>query len=174
MKRIYRLIILMLGIPLIVSGGPPQSTDPITESNIRLIRGLWGAPLSADSIANYEDFIAEDIQIHGPHGEERSGLETIKAIDTVFITAFQELSTEVQDIFGSADRVVVYWKWRAVHVGAYEGIPASGKTVTLSGMVMYRIDDKGEISEVWAGWDNLGLCQQIANVTIEPLSLGEN
>ncbi|MDP1834416.1 MAG: ester cyclase [Chlamydiales bacterium] len=163
MKIICRLLTLIL-----VTGVKALPAYTIMEDNIDLVRRLWDSPLTLESVTHYDDFTAEDIQIHGPQGEERQGLEAIKAIDSLFATAFKEISVEIQDIFGAEDRVIVYWRWRGAHVGMYKDIPASDKTITLIGMVMYRFDTTGKIAEVWASWDELSLYKQIAKVTIEP------
>ena len=40
------------------------------------------------------------------------------------------------------------------------GIPATGKPVTVEGVVMHRIED-GQIHESWDIIDNLGMLQQL-------------
>ncbi|MDP1834904.1 MAG: ester cyclase [Chlamydiales bacterium] len=160
MKVAYSLFILLLGLPLFASAD--------TDSNVRLIRNIWEVPLSEESVANYENSIAQDVKVHGPHGQEHSGLESVKEFDATFATAFQEINTEIKEILGFDDRVVVCWKWHAAHIGEYEGIPATGNTITIDGIAMFRFDNAGKIVEIWTGWDNLNLCRQIATVTIVP------
>jgi predicted ester cyclase len=49
---------------------------------------------------------------------------------------------------------------RGTHHGAFQGIPPTGKPVTLTGISIWRVDG-GKIVESWHELDTLGLMQQL-------------
>jgi steroid delta-isomerase-like uncharacterized protein len=74
--------------------------------------------------------------------------------------AFPDINIKVEDAFGARDRVVVRWSAVMTHRGDDLGIPATGKSVRISGMSIARIVDK-KIVEGWDSWDQLGMLKQI-------------
>jgi predicted ester cyclase len=61
------------------------------------------------------------------------------------------------------DKVVTRWTVRGTHRGELMGIPPSGKTITVTGIVIDHIVG-GKIAETWTSHDTLGLLQQIGAV----------
>ena len=82
--------------------------------------------------------------------------------------AFPDINIKVEDAFGARDRVVVRWSAVMTHRGDDLGIPATGKSVRISGMSIARIVDK-KIVEGWDNWDQLGMLKQIG-VYVSPQS----
>lgn len=64
-----------------------------------------------------------------------------------------------------ADERYVHARWcmSVTHCGEFAGIPATGRRVTVEGMVLYRIDE-GLIAETWLQLDQLSLLVQIGAV----------
>ncbi|MCL4863394.1 MAG: ester cyclase [Caldilineaceae bacterium] len=50
-----------------------------------------------------------------------------------------------------------------VNEGEFAGIPATGKSVTITGINIHRVAD-GQIQEGWLNWDALGFLQQVGAV----------
>jgi predicted ester cyclase len=59
------------------------------------------------------------------------------------------------------DKVVVTWRWSAVHTGDYPGFPATGKLIPTSGATVYYFDDRGRITGHWQVTDKLSVYQQL-------------
>ena len=55
------------------------------------------------------------------------------------------------------------WTATGTHDGDALGVPASGKTTTVTGIGIDRFED-GKIVEVWGNWDTLGMLQQIGAI----------
>ena len=63
------------------------------------------------------------------------------------------------------DRVVVRWRYSGTQRAPLEGIPATGKHVSGSGITIHRFaGDKNQ--EEFTDWDALGLMQQLGVVTM--------
>jgi predicted ester cyclase len=58
------------------------------------------------------------------------------------------------------DLVAFTWEFRGVHNGAFAGVPATGRTVTLPGINVERLAG-GKIVEHWSQFDLAGLMRQL-------------
>src|SRR6516164_5523150 len=74
--------------------------------------------------------------------------------------AFSEFHVEVHDTIAEGDRVCLRWSCTCKHTGDALGIPATQKTVHVTGMSIIRIAD-GRMVEGWQNWDMLGMMEQI-------------
>ena len=52
------------------------------------------------------------------------------------------------------------WTARGTHTGEYRGMPPTGKSFEVTGIIIHRFED-GMIVEVWENWDTLGLVKQL-------------
>jgi steroid delta-isomerase-like uncharacterized protein len=77
--------------------------------------------------------------------------------------AFPDERTTFEDQVSEGDRVVSRMTSTAMHLGTFQGIPATGKRITVRGMWIDRIAD-GRIIERWGLLDTLGLLQQLGAV----------
>lgn len=75
-------------------------------------------------------------------------------------TAFPDWSVHIEDIAAQDDIVAVRWSGEVTHQGVFNGIPATGKRISVCGINMYYIED-GKISREWEQMDSLGLLQQL-------------
>jgi steroid delta-isomerase-like uncharacterized protein len=69
----------------------------------------------------------------------------------------------VEEIFSTGDRVVVRWTGTGTHVGEMNGIPPTGRTISVDAISIHRMAG-GRIAETWEVWDTLGFLQQLGVV----------
>jgi len=77
-----------------------------------------------------------------------------------FQDAFPDGRNTSEELLAEGDKVVQRWTFRGTHQGAFQGIPPTGRPVTLTGISIRRVDD-GTIVESWHELDTLGLLQQL-------------
>jgi steroid delta-isomerase-like uncharacterized protein len=70
---------------------------------------------------------------------------------------------EIHDQIAQGDLVVTRLTWRGVHSGDLAGVPATGRSIELRGINMFRVQG-GRAVEQWAELDMLGLLQQIGAI----------
>ena len=93
--------------------------------------------------------------IHGPEGA--------KQYVTLLREAFPDLQFTVEDQIAEGDRVVTRWTFRGTHKGQFQGMPPTGKQVTMNGSTTFRIANS-KIVEGWNNPDLLGMLQQLGAV----------
>jgi len=70
---------------------------------------------------------------------------------------------EIHDQIAQGDLVANRITWRGVHSGSLAGVPATGRSIELRGINMFRVNG-GRVVEQWAQLDMLGLLQQIGAI----------
>ena len=77
-----------------------------------------------------------------------------------FRLAFPNIRIASDDEMGVGDKVIVRWTLSGTHEGEFQGIPATGNDVAVSGITIMRVAG-GKIAEYWLEVDNLGMMQQL-------------
>jgi steroid delta-isomerase-like uncharacterized protein len=92
-----------------------------------------------------------------------AGLAALKQVFAGFRAAFPDITETIEDILAEGDRVVSRITVRGTHRGDLMGIPATGRSVAVTGIVLDRIAG-GKIAEEWNQSDMLGLLRQLGAI----------
>ena len=109
----------------------------MSEANKALVRRHLKAINSKDLdgfAANY----ADDVAYHGAGGMEATGPEAITGFLNMFLAAFPDLTNIVDDIVAEGDMVAFRTTGGGTHTGDLQGIPPTGKSVTVSAINLSR------------------------------------
>jgi steroid delta-isomerase-like uncharacterized protein len=129
-----------------------------TETNKAIVRRYFDQVLNEQQHDLAEEFLAETIELHGT--DLAPGLEVVKQWLTMFAAAFPDGHYTVEDVVAEADRVVARTTFNGTHKAEMQGIPATGKAVSVPSITIFRLDN-GKIAEGWLINDNLGMMQQL-------------
>jgi steroid delta-isomerase-like uncharacterized protein len=91
------------------------------------------------------------------------GPEGFKQVVGMFTESFPDMRIRLLDVIGEGDNVVTRGEWTGTHKGPFMGVPATGKSVTVKYIDIWRIDN-GKAVENWVQMDFLGLMQQLGVV----------
>lgn len=124
--------------------------------------------LNTGDIDGFGDLLADDFVEH----EETPALAPTKAgVKDFFRTqraAFPDMLFDAQDVIASGDKVVVRARYTGTHQGEFMGIPATGKSVDLQLIDIFRLGSDGLVREHWGVFDALSMMQQLGVVTAGP------
>jgi steroid delta-isomerase-like uncharacterized protein len=135
----------------------------MSEENKAAARKVFEA-FSTGDVDSLDDVVAADAVDHDTQNPRASeGLEGLKKQIAMYREAFPDLRITVEDQIAEGDMVVTRWTGTGTHQGDGLGVPASGKSTTVTGIGIDRFEG-GMIVEVWGNWDTLGLLQQIGAV----------
>jgi len=132
-----------------------------TESNKAAIRRWVEEGWNKGNLAVVDEIYATDVVHHDPNSPiPLTSSEALKEYVIAFRSAFPDLRLTIEDLLAEGDKVL----WRAnsqgTHLGPLGSIPATGKTATVTAMVLFRFaNDK--VVEAWVNVDIMGLMQQI-------------
>ena len=106
-----------------------------------------------------DELIATNLVLRNPPAVIRS-LEEYKTGMARFHAAFPDARYTVEDQIAEGDKVVVRWTLRATQSTKYQGHPPNGKTMTVTGISIFRLAD-GKIQEITVNMDRLGQMEQL-------------
>jgi predicted ester cyclase len=109
-----------------------------------------------------DEYFGPGYVFHGSQGDlNRDGF--VDNFVSAMFAAFPDTNMTIDDTVAEGDRVVSRFTVRGTHRGEFEGIAPTGKQVTLSGIVLSRIEG-GRVVEDWEELNMLGLMQQIGAI----------
>jgi len=129
-----------------------------TATHKAIVRRYIEQVLNEQRLDLTEEFLAENIELHG--SGIPPGLEVVEQWLAAFATAFPDGYTTIEDIVAEEDKVAARTTFDGTHHAELQGIPATGKTVSMPGMAIFRLDN-GKITEGWLVNDNLSMMQQL-------------
>jgi len=106
-----------------------------------------------------DELIAPNVTLRNPPAVLHS-LDEYKKGMAAFHSAFPDLHFAVEEVVAERDEVLVRWSLRGTNLADYQGRPATGKTVSVTGMSLFRLAD-GKIQEITVNMDRLGLMEQL-------------
>ena len=109
-----------------------------------------------------DDLFAPTHEYHDPSSPwVGSGPGGMKQLTSTYYTAFADAHWGVDEMIAGDDgTVVTRWTARGTHTAELQGLPATGRRVTVQGIWIHRVRD-GKIQESWNVWDTLGMLQQL-------------
>ncbi|QNI32652.1 ester cyclase [Alloacidobacterium dinghuense] len=96
---------------------------------------------------------------------QRQGREGLKEIIGSMRAAFPDIHWVLEEMVAEGDTVVSRFIWTGTHRGEFLGIPATGKAVSVKGVVIDRIE-AGMMAESRILMDSLSLMQQLGVVPV--------
>jgi steroid delta-isomerase-like uncharacterized protein len=101
---------------------------------------------------NYQAFVS------GANGPLNA--DAWEAFLSAFITGFPDARISVDASVAEQEIVASRWTLTGTHLGEFQGVPPTGRKVTMAGIDFSRIVG-GKIAEHWAQFDAIGVMQQI-------------
>lgn len=107
-----------------------------------------------------DETVSPDITTHGLFGMDPDSREGYRCFFRVIGEALHKMDFSIDAMLAEEDKVAVHFSLSAIHGGELLGVPASGRPVQFSGMVIYRLVE-GLIRETWLYPDHIALQQQL-------------
>jgi steroid delta-isomerase-like uncharacterized protein len=133
-----------------------------TLENKTLVRRFYDG-INAHNINVFDEVCPEGFIDHDAEPNQGKGREGVKAMFRQFFEAFPDMKMEVLAMVAEGDRVAVDAKVTGTHLGAFAGVPATGRTVTVGGFDCVRVKD-GKVVERWGVFDMAKLLTQLGVV----------
>lgn len=117
-----------------------------------------------DPRAAWDTYVTDDFLDHNPPaGPPTNDREALIGIFTTLRQAFPDLTLDVEDSLTDGDKVVIRAMWRGTHQGEFMGLPATGKSIAMESIHIFRVRD-GRLAEHWAAQDTLGMMRQLGAI----------
>jgi steroid delta-isomerase-like uncharacterized protein len=106
------------------------------------------------------DLVAEDFVELDPLPGQRQGREGLQEVLGMMRAAFPDIHWVVEEMVAEEDKVVTRFIWTGTHLGSFLGIPATGKSVSVKGVVVDQLAG-GKMIASRMLMDSLGMMQQL-------------
>jgi len=129
------------------------------EENKSIVLRFFEVGPSRGDLDAANELLAPDFVLHVPL-PCAPGIKGINEVIFACRAAFQDLHVTVEDMVAEGDRVAARFTARGIHMGAFMGLPPTGKPIAMTGMEIFRLEN-GKIAELWGEANLLGLMQQL-------------
>ena len=136
-----------------------EATAELEEMNKEIVKRYWEGKWNERRPEILDELQTQDVVYHGT-SMEMNGIEEYKRVYSSFLSAFHDTQVTFEDLIAEGDKVMSRITFSAVHKGELEGIPPTGKTLTISLFTIFRLVD-GKIVEEWEIIDELGMMMQL-------------
>jgi steroid delta-isomerase-like uncharacterized protein len=106
------------------------------------------------------DHVALDFVELDPLPGQQQGREGLKQVISAFRTAFPDIHWVIEEMVGEGDKVFSRFTWHGTHRGEFFGIPATGRQITVKGMVVDRVVAR-KMAESRILMDGLSMMRQL-------------
>jgi predicted ester cyclase len=127
-----------------------------TSERYMAIARRWFTEGWTGNLAMAEGIFSEDLRTNGVHVGVAGPVGRIRER----LAAFPDLTTSIEDMFVSGDKLAVTLIWRGTHTGPYGGVAATGKPVAVRDTAIWHFRD-GTVTEILTLQDQFGLLKQI-------------
>jgi len=130
------------------------------ENNVEMYVSVWESAFSEKNIelVTSENF-HEDVIVVTASGNV-TGLDDFKAYYANYINGFSDGEFSVINAFAQGDNLVKHWNFKGTHDGEFFGIPATNKTLDLSGTTLVKMKD-GKVLQEEDFYDNYSFMKQL-------------
>jgi steroid delta-isomerase-like uncharacterized protein len=154
-----RLALLLLVVTFAWSA--PGMAKDVEGRNKAVARSFFEDVLDTGKLEDYAKSHAPDFVAHA---EDRlATLEEDMAAAREQRKAMPDMRVKVNHIVAEGDLVSVYWTASGTNTAAGWGIPATGKSVSVHGMTLFRFV-RGLIQEEWSVFNEYSIMKQLGLV----------
>lgn len=134
-----------------------------TEENKAIMRRWLEEATNAQQLEAVDEVFATAFVDHGALPDQPPGPAGIKWFLSMIWSAFPDWRYSIEDMIAEGDKVVARVTVHGTHQGNFLGIPATGTPVTMTEIQIVRVAF-GQIVDMWANVDLLGMLQQLGAV----------
>jgi len=130
------------------------------QENAAVIGRFIEEVINQGNLAAADEIVEENFVELDPLPGQRQGREGLKEVIAMMRTAFPDIHWVADETIAAGEKVVTRFTWTGTHRGPFLGIPATGKHITVKGVVIDRISN-GRMADSRILMDSLGMMQQL-------------
>jgi predicted ester cyclase len=141
-------------------GGEAAGMTTTTHTNEAIALRSLELISNGDSGPAVDEIVHPDAVNHRAPEGAPDGPDSFRNVVRWLHAAFADLSITPLDVITSADKVVARTRFKGLHVGPFQGIPPTNRTIAFEQIHIWRIAD-GLIAEHWACMDEVTALRQM-------------
>ena len=132
----------------------------MSDQNAAIIRHFADEVITRGNIDAASQFAWEDVVEQVPLPGQGPGLDGLKDVIRGMRSAFPDIVFSIEEQVSEGEKVASRFEWTGTHQGDFFGVPATGRSVRVWGVVIDRLE-QGRIKETRIIMDMLGLMMQL-------------
>jgi steroid delta-isomerase-like uncharacterized protein len=141
--------------------GTVQGTQ--TDANKEIVRAFIDGLFTDGDLGAVDTYLARDFINHDPPFGASADREGMRSAAAMLRAGFPDWHSELHQLVAEGDIVVERFTASGTHRAEVMGVAATGRTVSLPGINIFRLRD-GQIVERWGRLDDLGMLRQLGLV----------
>jgi len=162
MKCVNKLPPICLIVLGLVCTGCVSSSTRQLEDNKALVMRTFDETVKRNW-AILDELYTTDYIWHQPGRPEPLTNKESNQFMRTFLAAFPDYNNTIEDMIAEDDKVVTRFTFSGTHKGEYMGIPATGKEIVLTSIMISRIVE-GKIAEEWQEFDGYSFMRQLGAI----------
>ncbi len=155
---------------------PPADTTAadIAAKNKKVVEATIAA-FSTGNEAAIDTLLADNFKNNTPDPSlpfSTEGKEGQKNLTKMYHQMFPDMKITINQVTAEGDMVAIWWTGSGTHTGAMEGMPASGKAISVSGSDLYKLAN-GKVTEGASVFDEAGMLEQMGMMIVPAALAGE-
>ena len=135
-----------------------------TDQNKAIARRIVDESWNKHNPTILDQLFSNDALLHDPQNPTvGKGPQGAKSTMATYLTAFPDMKITIEREIADGDYVVQHLLATGTNTGEFNGMPATGKKTSTTGVITSKIKD-GKVVEAWSLFDSLGLLQQLGVV----------
>jgi steroid delta-isomerase-like uncharacterized protein len=130
------------------------------QDNAQIVRRFTDEVITQGDMDIANQFVWEDVVEQVPFPGQGPGLEGLKDVLRGMRTAFPDLVFAIVEQISEGDKVASRFEWTGTHKAPFLGVPATGRSVRVWGIVIDRLEE-GRIKDTRIIMDIFGLMMQL-------------
>jgi steroid delta-isomerase-like uncharacterized protein len=131
------------------------------EDNRAVIRRYFDEVWNQGRVEALDTIMAQNVLGHDATSAElKVGFESVRQVVLLFRAAFPDAQYPIYDMISEGDKVVAHWGLIGTQDGQFMGVPPTGRSVSVKGIIIFRLEHL-QIIEYWGSFDRLDLMQQL-------------
>ena len=110
-----------------------------------------------------DEYVSDNYTLHDAPEHFPKGKDSIKAVVTLFKSAFSDFHVTLDELISEGDLVSSKSTFKGTHTGEIFGMKATGKKISMSSLTLVRIKN-GKVQESWVRNDLDGLKKQLSSL----------
>ena len=127
-----------------------------------MVRQYFRDVLSTVRLESADELLTDDVRVIAP-GSDVTGIPALKAMLSEVGGAFPHRDVILEEPIEDGERIACVFRLVMEHVGEYQGLPATGKTIDITGVDVF-VFEGDRISEIRVFYDSMSIMQQLGVV----------
>ncbi|MCE4566112.1 ester cyclase [Maribellus sp. CM-23] len=136
-----------------------KAQQKVEEQNKMLVQRYWEGKWNDRRPETLGECLSADVMYHGT-SMQMNGMEEYKQVYGTYLAAISDTHVEINKLMAEGELVTSYITLSGTHTGELDGLPPTGKQISVSVFTIFRIAE-GKIMEEWEIMDELGFMTQL-------------